>query len=351
MSAAPSSRETRTRLDDAGGADAHAEREVVQAYAPGSVGNVACGFDIFGLAMQRPGDRVVARLGERPGVHIRRITGIGLGSDRIPTETHLNSAGAAAQALVEHLGVRAGVELEVHKGLPIASGLGGSGASAVAAVVAVDALLHAQLPKKILFECALEGERVCSGAAPTDNVAPALYGGFILVRPGDPPDIIELPVPEGMAVAVVHPHLEIETKTARLLLGDTVSLQNAVVQWGNTAALVAGLFRADWDLISRSLVDVVAEPLRAHLIPRFAEVKAAGLKSGALGCSLSGSGPSVFALCRSMRDALAAGDAMREAFGDAEIPSDLFVSEIDRAGARILLEKDQQQQASGGESD
>jgi homoserine kinase len=315
------------------------EEEEVQAFAPGSVGNVACGFDIFGVAMQRPGDRVVARRSREPGVRIVKVTGVDGGSDRIPSETERNSAGAAARALVDHLGVRTGIELEVHKGLPVASGLGGSGASAVAAVVAVDGLLRSNLSKSVLFECALEGERVCSGAAPTDNVAPSLFGGFILVRPGSSPDIIELPVPEGMALAVVHPHLEIETRAARLLLGDTVPLAKAIVQWGNTAALVAGLFRSDWDLISRALVDEVAEPLRAHLIPGFANVKAAGLTAGALGCSLSGSGPSVFALCRTIRDALAAGDAMREAFGDVSIPSDLFASEIDRTGARVLTEK------------
>lgn len=307
------------------------EREV-RAFAPATVGNVACGFDVFGMAVERPGDEVVARLREEPGVVITAITGDG---GRIPRDAERNTAGVAARVLLEHLGAGTGVTLELHKGLPLAGGLGGSAASAVAAVVAVDALLGARLAPAVLLRCAAEGERLGAGAAHLDNAAPALYGGIVLVRPEDY-RVVPLPVPAGMACAIVHPHLEVETRAAREMLGDSVPLAKAVIQWGNTAALVAGLFREDWELIARALVDVVAEPVRARLVPGFPEARAAALAAGALGCSLSGSGPSTFALCRGRETARAAARAMRDAFAAASLDADVFVSGVAGTGARVV---------------
>jgi homoserine kinase len=215
--------------------------------------------------------------------------------------------------------------------------MGGSAASAVAAAVAVDALLGGGLPQESLLACALEGEAVAAGAGHPDNAAPSLLGGLVLVPSWEPLKTIELHVPEELTVAHVHPHLEVGTEGARRVLGDQVSLPDAVAQWGNTAALVAGLFREDWDLISKAVVDRVAEPLRARFVPGFSEVKTAALETGALAASLSGSGPSIFALCRGRERAQAVGEAMVEAFQRAAaLASDLIVSPGRAPGARLL---------------
>lgn len=314
----------------------------VRAFAPASVGNVACGFDVLGLALERPGDVVVARFREEPGVGIVRITGDG---GRLPMDASRNAAGVAALGVLRVLGRSEGspgLELELHKGLPLSSGLGGSAASAVAGAVAADGLLKGGLPRAVLLACAGEGESGGAGASHLDNVAPSLHGGICLVLPGNGGGqgarVVELPVPEGLSVAVVHPHIEVRTADARRILGDTVPLSAAVIQWGNTAGFVAALYRGDLDLLSRTVVDVVAEPRRAPLVPGFAAVQAAARRAGALGGSLSGSGPSVFALCPDLDTARAAGAAMSGAFRDAGVGSDVHVSPVDRRGARLLGE-------------
>ena len=313
----------------------------VRAFAPATVANLACGFDVLGLALEEPGDEVAARLLDDEGAGGRKspvlVTSIAGDEGRIPLEADRNGASVAARALVEELGVKVRVGLDLKKGVPLSSGLGGSAASAVAAVVAVDALLGARLPRETLLALAVEGERATSGSAHPDNAAPSLYGGLVLVRSSSGREVINLPLPPDLVVVVVHPHLEVETRAARRLLGDAIPLKDAVHQWGNLAAFVAGLFRADWDMISRSLVDVVAEPRRAPLVPGFAEAKRAAISEGALGCGLAGSGPSLFALCRGRGAALAAGGAMRKAFRDTSaLPSDLFLSGPGAPGARIL---------------
>jgi homoserine kinase len=223
------------------------------------------------------------------------------------------------------------------KGLPLAAGMGGSAASAVAAAVAVDGLLGAGLPPEEILRCALAGEAVASGAAHPDNAAPSLLGGMVLVPPWDPIRIIPLEVPEDLVSVHVHPHMEVETASARRLLGDTVSLSDAVAQWGNTAALVAGLFRSDWEIIRRAVEDHVAEPLRAGAVPGFRAVKEAALDAGALAASLSGSGPSLFALCRGMERAHAVGESMVRAFRTAGgLEADVLVSPGRSPGARIV---------------
>lgn len=263
-------------------------------FAPATVSNVACGFDVLGFALGSPGDEVTARLAPS-GVRIAEIVG---DSGRLPREAMRNTAGVAAEALLTRLGERRGVALSIRKGLPLSSGLGGSAASAVAAVVAVDALFEARSPLEMLMACAFEGERIGAGSAHGDNIAPCLYGGFVLVRSAHPPDIVRLPVPDGLIAVVVHPDLEIETSRARALLGDSVRLADAIQQSANLGALVDALHRSDFELLARSLEDRIAEPRRAALVPGLAVVKQAAVDAGALGCSLSGSGPSLFALCR-----------------------------------------------------
>jgi homoserine kinase len=305
----------------------------ITAFAPATVSNVGCGFDVLGFALDGPGDEVTARASDG-AVTIDDIVGDG---GRLPREASRNTAGVAAQALLSALGRTGGVALTFRKGLPLASGLGGSAASAAAAVVAVDALLEARAPRDLLIACALDGERLGAGSAHPDNVAPSICGGFVLVRHAKPLDIVELPVPAGLTAVVVHPDLEIETAKARALLGDTVPLADAIRQWANMGALVDALHRSDFELISRALEDTIAEPRRAPLIPGLAEIKRAAVGAGALGASISGSGPSLFALCRDRVIANRVAEAMTAAVqrligGDVQT----YVSPIVPAGARVI---------------
>src|SRR3954463_3121583 len=307
--------------------------DAVTAFAPATVSNVACGFDVLGFALHAPGDEVTARLAPS-GVRIDDIVG---DRGRLPRDAARNTAGVAAQALMTLLGERRGVALTIHKGLPLSSGLGGSAASAVAAVVAVDALFDAHASLETLMACAFEGERIGAGSAHGDNIAPAVYGGLVLVRVASPPDVVRLPVPAGLTAVVVHPDLEIETARARVLLGDTVSLGDAIQQWANLGAFVDALHRSDFELMSRSLEDTVAEPRRATLVPGFAHIKRAATDGGALGCSLSGSGPSMFALCRGSAAADAVAAAMTAAVQrhiGGTPPT--YVSPIAPQGARVV---------------
>ncbi len=303
------------------------------AFAPATVSNVACGFDVLGFALEAPGDEVTARL-VPSGVQIESISGDG---GRLPLEPARNTAGVAALALLTTLEERRGVALTIRKGLPMSSGLGGSAASAAAAVVAVDAVLGANTPIDTLIACALEGERLGAGSAHADNVAPCICGGFVLVRRPHPPDVIRLPVPNGLIAVVVHPQLEIETARARALVGTTVLLADAVRQWANLGAFVDGLHRSDFAQIGRSLEDTIAEPRRASLVPGLALIKRAAAEAGALGCSLSGSGPSLFALCVGRPIAERVADAMTAAV-KTHIGGDphTYVSAISPRGAHVL---------------
>jgi homoserine kinase len=313
----------------------NASMESVTAFAPATVSNVACGFDVLGFALDEPGDEVTAAFAPGSGVHIADILG---DHGRLPRDAARNTASVAAQALMSSLGDVRGVTLTIRKGLPLSSGLGGSAASAVAAVVAVDALVEARTPLEMLMACAFEGERVGAGSAHGDNIAPAIYGGFVLVRVPNPPDVVRLPVPPGLTAVVVHPDLEIETARARALLGTHVPLGDAIRQWANLGALVHALHRADFDLLARALEDTIAEPRRAPMVPGFAAIKRAAIDAGALGCSLSGSGPSLFALCREIETARRVARAMAAEVA-ARIggrPADVYVSPIAPTGARIL---------------
>ena len=311
--------------------------ESVTAFAPATVSNVACGFDVLGFALETPGDEVTARRAAG-GVRIADITG---DAGRLPREASRNSAGVAVQALLRAAGENGGVELTIAKGLPLSSGLGGSAASAVAAVVAVDALIGARLPIDTLLACAFEGERLGAGSAHADNIAPCLYGGFVLVRRANPPDIVRLPVPHGLTAVVVHPDLEIETAKARALLGDSVPLADAIRQWANLGAFVDALHRGDFALLSRSLEDAIAEPRRAPLVPGLAAIKQAATDAGALGCSLSGSGPSLFALCRGLetaeRVAASMAHAVKQHIGGAP---QTYISTIAPHGAQVIAPAD-----------
>ncbi|MCH8810592.1 MAG: homoserine kinase [Gemmatimonadetes bacterium] len=312
-----------------------ANTETARAFAPATVGNIICGFDIFGLALGEPGDEVEARLRNEPGVVISAVHGDG---GRLPTEAARNVAGVATTAVLTECGMEdVGVEIEVWKGLPISGGMGGSAASAVAAVVAADALLQTGLSPEALLRCASEGERGPKGDTHPDNIAPALHGGIVMVRPEEPGIVIPLPVPTGLSVALIHPDLELETSEMRGILPDVLPLKEAVRQWADCSAFVVGLYEEDWDLIKRALVDRVAEPHRSRFIPGFDAVRSAGLEAGALGAGLSGSGPSMFALCRTMAEAQSAATAMADAFAQVGVEgADTHVSELGDTGAHVI---------------
>ncbi|MEL6588435.1 MAG: homoserine kinase [Bacteroidota bacterium] len=306
-------------------------RNEVHVFAPASVANVACGFDTLGFAIQRPGDDVVVRFGDKPGLTIKSISG---DEGKLPLEPEKNTAGVSALALMQHLGVVQGVEMEIHKGIPIGSGLGSSACSAVAGALAINELLGRPLSKKELLPFALKGEALASGGAiHADNVGPCLLGGMTLVRSNHDLDTVNIPTPKDLHAAVVLPELEILTVEARNILRKEIPMKDAVTQWGNLGGMIAGLVQGDYGLISRSCQDVIAEPYRSQLIPGFYQVKQAALNAGALGCSISGAGPAIFALCKGDETAFQVAIAMQQAFQDNKIASERFVSTVNTHGA------------------
>jgi len=306
----------------------------VRVFAPASVGNAIVGFDILGLALERPGDEIVARRASSPGLRIVSITG---DDGRLPYNADQNTAGVAALGVLKHLGEHGmGIELEVHKRMPFGSGLGSSAASAVGGAYAINALLDYPLSKDALLPFAMEGEQLASGGFHADNVAPSMLGGIVLISSNDPLEVRVLPAPESLYAAVVYPHVEVLTKTARGILSPDISLKKYILQSGLLGGFITGLFTDDLGLIRRTLRDVIIEPQRASLIPGFYEVQSAAIYEGALGCSISGAGPSMVALCEGRDHAEASGAAMQEAFRWAGISSDLFISCINRNGATEL---------------
>jgi homoserine kinase len=309
--------------------------ERVTVFAPATVANVASGFDVLGFALEQPGDVVTLTRTVEKTVTVSDIRGDG---GRLPRDPEKNTSAVAAGSFLREIGMPFGVRIELEKRMPLASGLGSSAASAVAAAVGANILAGNPLPAEKLLPFTMQAEKAACGSAHADNVAPSLLGGFVLIRSYEPLDVVKLPVPPGLACAVVHPHTEVRTEDARRILKKEIRLSDAIRQWGNLAALVAALYRGDLPLLGRSLQDVVAEPVRSVLIPGFASVKAAALAAGALGCSISGSGPSVFALCASLAACEAVGAAMREAFRAAGLDSDLYISLVNATGPVVLGE-------------
>lgn len=311
----------------------------VKVFAPATVANLSVGFDILGLAIDKPGDEIVARLNPTTqGVSIKTITGTG--DKQLPYAPEKNTAGYAAQRLLQYLRKESlGIELEIHKKMPFGSGLGSSAASAAGAVVAVNELLGAPLERADLLRFAVEGEQIADGAFHADNVAPSLLGGIILIRSNADLDIQYLPVPECLHLAVVHPDIEILTKDARSVLSDQVSLSRTIKQTANLASFITGLFTNDMKLISRSLKDEVVEHQRKQLIKGFDAVQQSALSLGALGCGISGAGPSMFCLCDTVDLAQETGKAMQKAFQEYEIGSRLYVSPINKSGVKVLERK------------
>ena len=304
----------------------------IKIFVPATVSNVACGFDIMGFPVESPGDRMVFRQTKEKKIVITRITG----ADGIPEDPSRNVAGVVSRAMLEEQGMPFGVEIEMEKGIRPGSGIGSSGASSAGAAWAVNRLLGNVYGEEELVSFAMLGEESISGARHADNVAPALMGGFVLIPGYDPLTLVRLHYPDDLFCTIFHPHLTIETKDARDILRKELSLRDAVRQWGNVAGLVAGLMQEDHALIAASLEDVVAEPVRSLLIPSFSELKEEALQAGALGCSISGSGPAVFALSRGRDTAEKVRKAMEKVYRNKEIAWKSYVSAIAGEGVKIL---------------
>ena len=306
----------------------------IKVFAPASVTNVSCGFDIMGFAIDGPGDELKLKITNKPGIVISKITG---DKGKLPLQVEKNTAGAAVAALAKHLNIKKGIDIEIRKKMSLESGLGSSAASAVAGVFALNKILGEPLSKEELLPFALEGEKLtCGGTPHADNVSASLYGGFIVVRSLNPLDVINIDVPENLYCTIIHPDIEIHTGDTRKILKKQILLSDAVQQWGNVASLIAGLLKKDYKLIGRSLHDVIIEPIRSILIPGFNDIKQAALDAGALGCSISGSGPSIFAFSDSKKIANAIGKKMQEVLSKLDIASDLYISKINKEGPRVI---------------
>ena len=301
------------------------------AFAPASVGNVAVGFDILGHSVEVAGDRVHATRIAEKHVTIARITGA---VPDLPTDPQRNSASTAVAALIDRLDLDCGFELVIDKGIPLMSGLGGSAASAVAAVVAAAALLPEPVERLHLLKCAMRGEETACGTAHVDNIAASLYGGLVLTVGVDDPFVKQVPVPNIVRCVLVRPHMELSTRASREVLRQTLTLSDVVWQQANLAGFLAGCYTSDLGLIRASLQDVVIEPQRSRLIPGFEAVKAAAMANGSMGCSISGSGPTIFAWCEAPA-ANAVSAAMVEAFRTRGLATDAWITPIDTRGARL----------------
>jgi homoserine kinase len=307
----------------------------LRVFAPATVANIGPGYDVLGLALSRPGDLLEAELTGAPGVEIADVTGDG---GRLSRDPMKNVAGLAAADVLRRAGSSHGLRIWLHKQMPLASGLGSSGASSAAGAFAANELLGRPLSSRELVLSAMAGECAASGTPHADNVAPSLLGGIVLVRSYDPLELVPLPVPDELRVVVVHPHCQVPTAEARRLVNDrTYGLEVIVPNIGNVASLVAALYLGDLPLLGRSIDDRIIEPLRATLIPGVAAVKDAALRGGALGCSIAGSGPSVFAFAPDAAAADLIGGAMQATFESAAgLESDLFCGKVSAEGARVV---------------
>ncbi|AWH85458.1 homoserine kinase [Flavobacterium album] len=303
----------------------------ISIFSPATIANVSCGFDVLGLCLDSVGDEMTINTACPKGVKIKEIIGADL-----PLVAEKNVGGVAALALLEHLQPDHGFEISIKKNIKAGSGIGSSAASAAGAVFAINHLLGSPLSNKELVPFAMQGEKLASGSAHADNVAPALLGGFTLIRSYEPLDIIKIDAPEELYATVIHPQIELKTMDARSVIRENITLKKATVQCGNIAGLISGLYTNDYNLIGRSLHDELVEPVRYILIPKFKEIKVAAMSAGALGGGISGSGPSVFALSRGVQTAQKAAEAMASVLQDTGIPFELHVSPINPTGIKIL---------------
>ena len=305
--------------------------EEIKVFAPATVANLSCGFDVLGCCLDSVGDEMYVRKNDLKEVRITKITG-----QDLPLEADKNVAGVAVKALLSDLDSDQGIDIEINKKIKPGSGIGSSAASSAGAVFAANKLLGEPYELKDLIPFAMQGELIASGNAHADNVAPALLGGFSLVRSYCPLEVLSLPVPSELRIVVLHPLIEIKTKDSRSIIKQNVSLKAAINQWGNLGAFISALYTEDYDLLGRSLEDEIVEPIRSILIPYFQELDELTAAKGALGFGISGSGPSVFALCRGDENAEEVKQAIKEFYEKKGIEFDLHLSGINQQGVKIL---------------
>jgi homoserine kinase len=304
----------------------------IKIYSPATVSNIGCGFDTMGFALDEYCEEIILRTSANLGVRVVKITG---DHGEIPYDNNQNTATKALLAFIEKHPIEFGLEIEIHKKMGLGSGLGSSAASAVSSVFGLNYLLGNPFDNNQLLLFALEGEKIASKATHADNVAPCLFGGFVLISSYEPLNIIKLPVPNDLYCAIIHPQIEIKTSEARALLGDTIKLKDAITQWGNVGGLVAGLYKSDYELIGKSIKDKVAEPLRSKLIPGYESIKESAYNTGAIGCNISGSGPALFALTVTKEKAQKVAEAMKNACDKINVENKIYVSSINQNGPLI----------------
>lgn len=303
----------------------------IKLFCPATIANLSCGFDVLGLCLDTIGDEMIIYKTDTKGIRITRITGADL-----PLEPEQNVAGVAAMALLEAVQPNCGFAIEITKNIKAGSGIGSSAASAAGAVFGINELLGRPFTAKELVRFAMKGETLASGSEHADNLAPALLGGFTLIRGYDPLDIICIDSPPALFATVIHPQITLKTSEMRAVLSPEIPLKSAIRQWGNLGGLIAGLYTNDYGLIQRSLQDEIIEPLRKRYIPNFDLVKETALKNGALGAGISGSGPSIYALSQGIETAQKVALEMKKIYSDTTIPFEIYVSKINPDGIRII---------------
>jgi homoserine kinase len=305
--------------------------DYLKIFVPATVANVSCGFDSLGFAVDAIGDEMTFTKTAEIGVKITKITGANL-----TYNVDENAASAVVKKMLNETNADFGIELTIHKGFSPGSGLGSSAASAAGAAFGTNQFLRSSFSKLELTKFAMFGEEVACGTPIADNVAAAIYGGFILVRSYNPLEIIKLPVPAELRVVAIHPQIEIKTKDARDVLPTQIALKDAVTQWANVGGLISGLYTDNYNLIRNSLVDIIVEPARKGLIPFFDDVKNSALKAGALGAGISGSGPTIFALCKGDEIAKNVYKSIEESYKNRGIDFEMFISKVNPKGIKIL---------------
>ena len=303
----------------------------IKVFSPASIANLSCGYDILGVCLDNIGDEITVRKTKKKGVVIKKVSG-----QKLSTDISLNVAGVSATALLNETKVNCGFEIEIHKGIKPGSGIGSSAASSAGSVFAINKLIGEPYTNKELIKFAMYGEMAASGSKHADNVAAVLLGGFTFVRNSIENDYFKLNTPIEIAFTVIHPKIELKTKDSRAVVKDKVLLKNMVEQTANLGAFISGLYTEDYDLIGRSLKDVIIEPLRSVLIPKFEKIKSVSINSGALGCGISGSGPSVFAMCKGVTTAINVGNAMKKIYDKLDLDYDVHISCVNDIGIKIL---------------
>ncbi|HEV7231518.1 MAG TPA: homoserine kinase [Bacteroidia bacterium] len=301
----------------------------VTVYAPATVANIVCGFDVLGFALSNPCDKLTIRISRTPGVRITNLDSFGL-----PVEPEQNVIGASLLAMLSETQGHIGFDVDSTKAIKPGSGIGSSAASASGAVVGANSLLGDRFNRQDLIRFAMCGEQVASGVKHADNIAPCIYGGITLIRSSQPVDIVPLDFPP-LFVTVIHPQIEVRTSDAREILRTRVLLKDAVRQWGNIAGLVAGFMKGDYNLISRSLEDVIVEPTRSILIPAFSRIKQESMNAGAMGGGISGSGPSIFMFSKEESTAIKVEKAVASVYTEIGLPFHTYVTTISKEGVQI----------------